>query len=61
MEREHLEIKAMVARVHAETAAALAAEEAEVHETCAHCGHTKIYFKVAGSARLVPKADRDNK
>ena len=41
MEREHLEIKAMVARVHAETAAALAAEEAEVHETCAHCGHTK--------------------
>ena len=41
MEREHLEIKAMVARVDAEIAAAIAAEEAEVHETCAHCGHTK--------------------
>ena len=55
MEREHLEIKAMVARVHAETAAALAAEEAEVHETCAHCGHTQTYIK---STRVVPKADK---
>ena len=54
MERELLEIKAMVARVDAEIAAAIAAEEVEVHETCAHCGHTKFYFKVAG---LVPKGE----
>jgi len=54
MEREHLEIIAMVARVHVETAAAIAAEEAEVHETCAHCGRTKIHFKVVG---LDPKAE----
>ena len=54
MERELLEIKAMVARVDAEIAAAIAAEEAEVHETCAHCGRTKIHFKVAG---LDPKAE----
>ena len=54
MER-YLEIKAMVARVHAETAEALAAEGAELHETCVYCGHTQTYIK---STRVVPKADK---
>jgi len=57
MER-YIAIKAMVARVHEETAAALAAEGAELHETCVYCGHTQTYNK---STMPVPKADRDNK
>jgi cell pole-organizing protein PopZ len=56
MERE---IAATLAQVHAETAAAIAAEDAEVHETCPTCNHTKTFMNVvntAGKVDLVPKA-----
>ena len=56
-QQQQLEVNAILARVHAETAAEIAAEEAEVHETCPTCNHTKTYTKVAGSAELIPKAD----
>ena len=46
MERE---IKKILAKVHAETDAAIAAEEAEDHETCPTCHHTKIFTKVVDS------------
>jgi hypothetical protein len=39
------EIKDILAQVHAETASAIAAEEATVHETCPTCNHTKTYMK----------------
>ncbi|KAJ1466542.1 hypothetical protein T484DRAFT_1756555 [Baffinella frigidus] len=54
------EIKAILARVHAETDAAIAAEEAEVHETCLTCNHTKTFTKVVnatGETELVVKTD----
>ena len=43
--QQELEIKDVMARVHAETDRAIDDEEAEVHETCPTCGHTKTYIK----------------
>jgi predicted RNA-binding Zn-ribbon protein involved in translation (DUF1610 family) len=41
-----LEIKDILKQVYAETDQAIAAEEAELHETCPNCGHiTKTYKK----------------
>ena len=39
--QQDIEIKDVMARVHAETDRVIADEEAEVHETCPTCGHTK--------------------
>jgi predicted RNA-binding Zn-ribbon protein involved in translation (DUF1610 family) len=45
-QQQQIEIKDIMARVHGETDRAIAVEEAEVHETCPTCGHTKTYIKV---------------
>jgi hypothetical protein len=53
--------KDILARVHAETAAAIAAEESEVHETCPMCNNTKTFIKVVNDAdgitELIQKDD----
>ncbi|KAJ1469278.1 hypothetical protein T484DRAFT_1754571 [Baffinella frigidus] len=52
------EIKVILARVHAETDAVIAAEKEEVHTTCHTCNHTKTFTKVvntAGQTELVLK------
>jgi hypothetical protein len=40
------DIKAILASVYAESDAAIAMEEAELHETCPTCNHTKTHTKV---------------
>ena len=40
------DIKAILASVHADSDAAIAMEESEIHETCPTCNHTKTYTKV---------------
>ena len=52
--QQQIDIKAVMVRVHAETAAAIAAMEAEVHETCPTCNHTKTSVKAPESAELFP-------
>jgi hypothetical protein len=45
------EIQAIMAAIRAETDAAIAAEEATVHETCPTCNHTKTYMKDANDTK----------
>ena len=53
-QQQKLEIKEILASVHAETAKTIAAEENEVEETCPTCGHTKNPKRSSLQVPIIP-------